>query len=132
MKNSGALRKVMLILLLSILGSYCIGSDAKNSESNYFDATLHSAYGMVASVSSYCHKLYSELAHQIMGVFKKNEQQDVKIQNRTGEVTSAFSYCTDGKKDCEFNEKFFDDTYNYTGASNFDQSLDLPIDPKTV
>ncbi|MBV8661436.1 MAG: hypothetical protein JO129_04800, partial [Candidatus Dependentiae bacterium] len=65
MKNYGAIRKVMIMVLLSILGSYCIGAvDHKQvTEQNSFDSLKKSTYDMAASVGAYCQKLYFEVAH---------------------------------------------------------------------
>ena len=67
----------------------------------------------------------------MLDILFDDKKQDVKIQYHTGDITSYVDYCTDAKEDCQQNQIFFDDTWNYTGAHNIDD-IDLPIDPKKV
>ena len=137
MKNYGAIRKVMIMILLSILGSYCIGAadhkqvTEQKSLQDSFDSLKKSTYDMAASVGVYCKKLYFRAAHYVSSIFYKNDN-NIKIQNFTGDVTANLHYCTDGREDCEFNEKVFDDTFAFTGQLDIDPIIDLPIDPASI
>jgi hypothetical protein len=128
MKSYGAIRKVMLIVLLSILGSYCIGSDRNESmSSSSFDYAMQSTYGVFVSIGTYCHKLWSEMVDKVMTVFGKDDDQKVKIQLVDDRVHGNNLYCTDGKADCIYNNEFFNDTY-VTGVLDEDSDTHLDVD----
>ncbi|MDP3788067.1 MAG: hypothetical protein Q8Q60_01955 [Candidatus Chromulinivorax sp.] len=139
MKSYGALRKVMLIVLLSILGSYCIGADqVKNGQENMFEHAIQVTYDVVISVGSYCCKLWSELADFVMTMFGKNNDQMVKIQLVDDNVHGNDGHCTDGANDCKYLNRFFNDTYfkdvdNY-GSMDLDNSShwDVDVDPMVL
>ncbi len=125
MQSYGAIRKVMLIVLLSILGSYCIGSDhGDHAQGNVFESAMQSTYDIAASVGSYCYKLWSELADKIMSVFKKNDEQVVKIQLVDDSVHGNDAYCTDGAEDCRYLNHFFNDTY-YKDVDGYGRTMDM-------
>ncbi|MGZ6251231.1 MAG: hypothetical protein ACXWL2_04325 [Candidatus Chromulinivorax sp.] len=126
-KEYGALRKFMLIILLSILGSYCISNDQQLHEQNF----LSTGYQLVVSSIDIVKKMIINSYDYVYNLFFEHEKQDVAIQYHTGDITSYVDYCTDAKEDCQQNQIFFDDTWNYTGAHNIDD-IDLPIDPKKI
>ena len=141
MKNNGAIRKLMVMIFLSILGSYCVGSDrAEKVKIIYFDSMKTSVSSMVESIGQYC----SELVDKIRSMFVSDQQVEIQSislarkklpVHRDNDFDSShgfYSKCTDGQKDCYFNEEFFDDTY-FTGKLDLDpkMSLDADMDPMT-
>lgn len=135
MKKYGAVRKVLLMVLLSILGSYCIGSDLpENKKMNSFDIVMQSTYGMVQSIGAYCHKLWSEITGKMHSFFySKKDDHKVVIQLVDDSVHGNEAYCTDGRNDCVYNNRFFNDSY-VTGALDEDSTthLDWDSDPITL
>ncbi|MBP6869952.1 hypothetical protein KBC04_03660 [Candidatus Babeliales bacterium] len=144
MKRYGALRKIMIMVLLSILGSYCIGADDyKNQLKDSFHHAVDSSYLMAKSVGGYCQKLWSELVEKAQEVWYGKDDQSVEIQRaivkQDPTVDSRedfyldYEKCTDGAGDCAFNEHFFGDTYYATGPENFDPAVnfDYSKDPIT-
>lgn len=149
MKSYGALRRVMLIVVLSILGSYCFGADrAQVEQQNWFRSMGQSAYDMVVSVGSYCSQLWSDFVDAVVDRFEARNGQTVKIQNIGVTATNdnnSEEYphgedgkCTDGREDCEFLNHFFNDTYykdvDRAGTMDMDDSshYDVDADPMTL
>lgn len=143
MKNNGAIRKLMIMVLLSIFGSYCVGSEqSDNVEKSYFDSMKSSVSSMVESMSMYCQKTWSDTVSKFRSMFGNDQLVEIQRVNLGRKKLSArhdndfdtshgyYSKCTDGQKDCYFNEEFFDDTY-FTGRLDLDPatSLDLEADP---
>jgi hypothetical protein len=124
MKNYGALRKVMLIVALSILGSYCIGSqDDENVAISTLDYVLQVSYDACATVGNYCKNLWAKLVEFVDGY----RTHEVEIQMVDERVHGNNLYCTDGRKDCIFNQEFFNDTW-VTGKLDGDATTHLDID----
>jgi len=127
MKRYGAIRKLMLIVLLSILGSYCIGTDCQQVESiDSIHTIMKSTYGAVVSIVSYCGKLGSELLNWMINLLYRGQEQNIIIQS-VGANQYAQQYCTDGKKDCKYNEEFFDDTW-FSGHLDMDPNSHIDAD----
>ena len=128
MKNYGALRKIMLIVVLSILGSYCIGStDDKKIEVSSFEYAMKLTYDFFASAWNYCQVLWSKMVDKIQSFFGNNKNKDVTIQMIDDEVHGNNRYCTDGRKDCVRNNEFFNDTW-FTGKLDVDPTTHLDVD----
>ncbi len=128
MKNYGALRKIMLIVVLSILGSYCIGStEDKKIEVSSFEYAMKLTYDLFASVGNYCQILWSDLVDTIQSLFGRNKKHDVEIQMIDDEVHGNNEYCTDGQEDCHYNEEFFNDTW-FKGTLDADPTTHLDVD----
>jgi hypothetical protein len=124
MKNYGALRKVMLIVALSILGSYCIGSQRdENVAMSKIGYVLQVSYDACASVGSYCQNLWAKLVE----FFDGYRTHEVEIQMVDERVHGNNLYCTDGRKDCIYNQEFFNDTW-VTGKLDGDPTTHLDID----
>ena len=145
MKKNGAIQKLMIMVLLSVAGSYCIGSEhSEKVEIRYFDSIETSVSRMIESVGMYCHNVWSDIMDKLRSIF--GDDQEVEIQgmklarkklpvHRDNDFDTAhgfYSKCTDGRKDCYYNEEFFDDTY-FTGKLDLDpkMSLDADADPMT-
>ncbi len=128
MKTYGAVRKLMFILVLSILGSYCIGVDQQShvKVAESYDV-MKSTYGLVFSVGTYCYKLWSEILSKVMSAFDNNHNESVKIQMVEENMHGNNDSCTDGKEDCIYNEEFFNDSW-ITGKVDEDPTTHLDID----
>lgn len=134
MKKYGSIRKVMLMVLLSILGSYCIGSDLpEDTKMNSYDIVMQSAYGFMQSIGTYCHKLWSEIAGKVYSIFYTHDDHKVMIQSIDDGVHGNEASCTDGRDDCVYNNRFFNDSY-ITGNLDVDPTthLDWDSDPMTL
>lgn len=134
------------MVLLSILGSYCIAiSEAVNTihEQNN-DCVSLSCLGdraghAIFSIGEYLYTLSLQAITSVTNFFSP-DSQNVTIQmheslrapvKKTPEEQDDSYYidsdkCT-GKnnKDCLFNAKFFGDTYFGTGTKNFDETLNI-------
>lgn len=140
MKSYGAIRKLLFIVVLSILGSYCIGSDRQQSGVvNSLEYALQVSYSAVASVGLYCQKLWSELVAKVIGsphgsVVREQHaalESDVVVQMVDDDVNSYRAYCTDDNDDCQYNVDFFTDT-SLTGKLDEDPGSHYEIADGTI
>src|SRR3989339_1017550 len=128
MKNYGALRKIMLIVVLSILGSYCIGStEDKKIEKSSFEYAMKLTYDFFASTWNYCQILWSEMIDKLQSLFGGSKKHDVAIQMIDERMHGNNGYCTDGQEDCVRNNEFFNDTW-FTGKLDADPATHLDVD----
>lgn len=127
-----ALFKVMLMVSLSIFGSYCIGNDnSNNQEIGFLQSAVNYVSSSILSVAHYGQKLISEAVDAISSWLSLGQaDHDVTIQGLRkpkkdnglfgDEVFMDYDKCTDGKEDCEFNNKVFSDTWFYIGGQGAD------------
>ncbi len=127
MKSNGAIGKVMLIVLLSILGSYCFGSyQEEEIKISLFGSVVESTREVFVLVGSYCQTLWANFFDKLEQLFGK-EEPEVEIQMVDELVHGNDAYCTDGRKDCIYNSEFFNDTW-VTGKLDDDPTTHLDID----
>ena len=92
MKNNGAIRKVMFIVLLSILGSYCIGSDQQDcmSEQTNYDgksgSSVKNKVPKVKKISTSKNKA-SQAAPQ-KALKEKQKKKVIKVTTKEQKVAS--------------------------------------------
>lgn len=112
MKNNGALRKVMLIVLLSILGSYCIGSD-ENKSMTMFDSAMLYTYSFVTSLGNTCSKLWSEVVARAGAMLGSNHKKIDTVQKDNTVVIQKTSSQEDGshKKTLDVQKELSEDEH---------------------
>lgn len=143
MKNNGAIRKVMFIVLLSILGSYCIGSDQQDSmqgQTNFGGKGSASAKKKAPKVKKTSiskkkslkvspKKQSSQIVKSVASQIKAQKKAPfITYFAKNDQVHGNDSACTDGRDDCVYDEHFFNDTW-FTGKLDEDPTTHL--DPDT-
>ena len=130
MNTYGALKKLMIMMLLSIFGSYCMGSQEIVDAKNTAPFILQTVCDYFNSCVQYCAASWSDFIHYITGYVKKYDEK-VKIQNVQDNVEGDRHYCTDGKKDCDYNTDFFRDTW-FVGKIDEDPTTHYNVDEDPV
>jgi hypothetical protein len=133
MKSYGALRKVMLIVVLSIIGSYCFGAEkADNQQSSWVNRVVQLTSEYVTSIGAYCSQAWSGFVESIMNLCrKKDDDQVVAIQAVDDRMHGNRAYCNPGDKNCEYSNDFFNDTFfrvDYTGSADLDPTTHYDVD----
>lgn len=98
MKQYQVLRKVLLMIMLSIVGSYCMGVEQAQP--------VYTVQNCVQSITSFMDAAW-RYAVQYVQSFFDYIPVDIKIQNLEEDLREDMQDCTDDLQDCQYNQEFF-------------------------